>query len=139
MTKKILRMEYDYSFSLIGISSNAKDYRLCWHINKVQCYEFSRKDDIILESDFLEELYFSKFRAYIPHLDVELFLVSNKSGANLLIPESKESDFFLLGTEELPKAEFQELLRALNSIESVQTAYAIDPATLKSRDNLMFF
>lgn len=139
MSKKILRIEFDFAISLIGISSTAKDYRLCWFLNKSLPFEFSRVEDLLLEIDEEEEAYFSRFQTRMPNLDTELFLLANKSHNGYLIPENKETDFFIISTEILPTAEQKNLLKTINKIEVVQSAYLIDPQTLKSKDNLMFF
>ena len=40
--KYTLLEEYDYDFTLIGISCHAKDYRICWSINQRFGYDFDQ-------------------------------------------------------------------------------------------------
>ena len=50
MSKLSLNFEEDYSFLLIGISCHAKDYRLCWELNKLLNFDFARADDLEINS-----------------------------------------------------------------------------------------
>lgn len=86
-----------------------------------------------------EEMYFSKFESKIKNLEAALYLFSNKCSNGYIIPESKESDYFFMSTEELPDEELHDILRILNKIEVIQTAYIIDPYSLKSKENLLFY
>ena len=54
-------------------------------------------------------------------------------------PEIKEIDFFLLCTPEMNKQDEKDFIKALNQIDIIQTAYAIDPNSLKSKDNFLIF
>ena len=42
--KYTLLEEYDYDFTLIGISCHAKDYRICWSINQRFGYDFEKQE-----------------------------------------------------------------------------------------------
>lgn len=139
MTKKILRIDYNYDISIVGISSAARDYRLCWFINNRLPVKFVRIDDLLIYSDFGEESYHSCFKFSLENSETDLYLLSNKSGTAYLVPEMKESDYFIISTESLLDDDLKELISMLNKIDVVQTAYAIDPYSLKSKENLFFF
>lgn len=139
MSKKILRVEYDFDFTLIGISSSARDYRLCWYINKFMPLRFYRDIDLTIYSEFGNESYHSCFKYSIENLETDLYILSNKSGSEYILPESKESDFLLLSTEALNYEEEKLILNGLNKIEVVQTAFLLDPNSFKSKENLLFF
>lgn len=139
MTKKILRIDYNYDISIVGISSAARDYRLCWFINNQLPLKFYRIDDLLIYSDFGEESYHSCFKFSLENSETELYLLGNKSGSAYLVPEMKESDYFIISTESLLAEDLKELISMLNKIDVVQTAYAIDPYSLKSKENLFFF
>lgn len=139
MSKKILRVEYDFDFTLIGISSSARDYRLCWYINKFMPLRFYRDIDLTIYSEFGNESYHSCFKYSIENLETDLYILSNKSGSEYILPESKESDFLLISTEALNYEEEKLILNGLNKIEVVQTAFLLDPNSFKSKENLLFF
>lgn len=139
MTKKILRIDYDYDISVIGISSSLRDYRLCWYINNNLPLKFHRVDDHLISNEFGEESYHSCFKYNLENTETTLYLLSNKSGSSYILPEIKESDFLLISTESLLDDDLKDLLFMLNKLDPIQTAYSIDPYTLKSKDNLFFF
>lgn len=139
MSKKILRVEYDFDFTLIGISSSIRDYRLCWYINKNLPFRFQRDTDITIFNEFGNESYHSCFKYSIENLEVDLYILGNKSGLEYILPESKESDFLFLSTETLNYEEEKLILNGLNKIETVQTAFMLDPNSFRNKENLLFF
>jgi hypothetical protein len=139
LSKKILRVDYNHDISIIGISSASRDYRLCWFINNHLPVKFIRIDDLLIYSDFGEESYHSCYKYSHENTENELYFLSNKSGNSYLVPEMKESDYFILSTESLLSEDQKELIQMLNKIDVVQTAYPIDPYSLKSKENLFFF
>lgn len=139
MSKKILKVDYNYDISIIGISSSLRDYRLCWFINNQLPVKFTRIDDLLIYSDFGEESYHSCFKFGLENSETDLYLLSNKSGNSYIVPEMKESDYFILSTESLLDEDQKELLLLLNKLDIIQAAYPIDPYSLKSKENLFFF
>ncbi len=139
MSKKILRVDYNFDISVIGISSSVRDYRLCWFINNALPLRFNRIDDLLIYSDFGEESYHSCFKFSMLNSETDLYLLSNKSGNSYIIPESKQTDFFIISTEILSDEDQKDFIQLLNKIEIVQSSYPIDPYSLKSKENLLFF
>jgi hypothetical protein len=139
LSKKILRVEYDFDFTLIGISSSVRDYRLCWYINKHLPLRFYRDIDLTIYNELGNESYHSCFKYSIENLETDLYLLSNKSGNEYIIPESKESDFFIVSTEALNLEEEKAILTGLNKIEVVQAAFMLDANSFKTKENLLFF
>ncbi len=139
MSKKILRVDYNFEISVIGISSSARDYRLCWFINNALPIKFVRIDDLLIYSDFGEESYHSCFKFSIENTETDLYLLSNKSGKSFVLPEIKETDFLMISTETLSDEDQKEFVQLLNKIEIIQSSYPIDPYSLKSKENLLFF
>ncbi len=139
MSKKILRVEYDFDFTLIGISSSVRDYRLCWYINKHLPLRFHRDADLTIYSEIGIESYHSCFKYTLENIETDLYLLSNKSGTEYIIPESKESDFFIVSTEALNSEEEKAIVNGLNKIEVVQAAFMLDANSFKSKENLLFF
>lgn len=100
---------------------------------------FYRDIDLTIYSEFGNESYHSCFKYSIENLETDLYILSNKSGSEYILPESKESDFLLLSTEALNYEEEKLILNGLNKIEVVQTAFLLDPNSFKSKENLLFF
>ena len=139
MSKKILRIDYNFEISVIGISSTVRDYRLCWFINNSLPVKFVRIDDLLIYSDFGEESYHSCYKFSIVNSETDLYLLTNKSGNSFILPEIKETDFIIVSTESLSDEDQRDFIQLLNKIEVVITAYSIDPYSLKSKENLLFF
>ncbi len=139
MSKKILKVSFDFDITLIGISSSLKDYRLCWFINKHLPLKFERIQDLEIYSDFGEVSFHSCFKFSYDNIETDLYIISNKNGPGYIIPESKETDYFMLSTESLNSEEEKAILNGLKKIDTIQSAYLLDPYSFKSRENLLFF
>lgn len=139
MARLKLEIEYDYEFFLLGISSHAKDYRLCWAINNALTIDMRQDKELLIslrkdEAPSAFSLYFyndvDNFKYY--------FLVSNKSSSGILIPELKQMDYFLLIRNNLNPDEKQKIATTVKNINLVLATLQIDPGGLKSKQNLIF-
>jgi len=137
MSKTLLTLDDDYDFGLIGISCHAKDYRICWEINKTfninlvrgRDYEINKKNEISTHS-------FYEF--YDEANQIELYLIANKGKKGYLIPEQKTTDFLLLLKENVTGYQTNLFLSKLNNLALVIAAFSIHPEDLKSKQNLLF-
>jgi len=152
--KRLLTIEYDFDFEVIGISSYARDYRLCWGINNKLELSLERAKDITADEDkqepssFDEELImnqrgpesafaFSQFSYVDEEKGISFQLINNRCDTGRLLPEQKQADFLMLvkGLErDRGKAN---IIRALRTIPMVVTAFSIDVNKLKSKHNLI--
>lgn len=137
MTKFTLNIEEEYDFSLIGISCHAKDFRLCFELNKLLEIDLTRAKDLEIISRNTTGNY-----ALFEYIDednfLDYYLISNRGEKGFLIPEHKTIDFLLqlkgATNEELE----EELISKICSLSIVLTAYQIDVDSLKSKQNLIF-
>lgn len=133
MSKFVLDVIEEYDFTLIGISCHAKDYRLCWELNKTLMIELVRAEDYQLEK--------SSFSFY-EYLDednfLEHFFIANRGNTGFLIPEQKSVDFFLISKGNISDSLSEEFICKINAISVVLTSFNIDPNQLKSKQNLLF-
>jgi len=137
MPKKLLDYSYDFDFILIGIVSPVKDYRICWALNDCLQVNFIKGEDLKLKlPNHNEPSLYARFVLENPS-DEECnnYLLSNRGSNSFLIPERKETDFFLLLYEQFNS---REIIDKLKKIRIVQTAYEIDSQQLKSKENLLF-
>ena len=152
MKRQLLTIEYDYNFLLMGLCCVSKDYRLCYEINNKMGLSLKKVDDIVLgaskrtKGDELDLLLeedmgdIKRYSVYIykhPNTGLIYNVVSNKCKGNLLIPEKKECDFFLMISGEAHEKEKKEAFNKIKSISIVLTAFEIDPHQLKSKDHLI--
>lgn len=138
MIKKFLKLDFDFDFVLIAITSQLKDYRLCYQININAKTDFRKIDD--LELNFKGDLfkYHSRFLHQIPNSDCQFFLIANKGSDGLLIPEMREVDYFILIKEFIDEEDLSLFLTRLKFINDIQAAVEINPERLKSKENLLF-
>lgn len=141
----ILSLEYDIDFSLVGIHSVERGYRLAFLLNKfAKTYLTKTKEKSELE----------KFEYEDEHNFVKFYLIKNKYSSNrkrksislfqdeietirYVIPERKKIDYFLK-IDDCDNLLLEKILEKIKKIKEVQTSYIIDVNTLKSKNNLIF-
>ncbi len=137
MSKISLTFEEDYSFLLIGISCHAKDYRLCWELNKLLNFDLTRANDHEISNKKKEKNSYSFYEYFDEEHYLEYYLIANRGNDAYLIPEQKTVDFFLMIKGNLSEQKLQTLLYTINSLSLVSTSFTIDPNQLKSKQNLI--
>ncbi|WP_185955159.1 IPExxxVDY family protein [Solitalea koreensis] len=138
MNKKILKIEFSYDFTLIGIIAPIKDYRLCWFLNNELHFNLEKTDDIIHSNAENNEIYFSRYTYFIDEGEIEYYLLTNRGSEGYLIPEHKEIDFFLMIHNLSYKSDIDQLLSRILNINIIQTALLLNANKLKSKENLLF-
>ena len=137
MSKLVLSLDEDYDFKLIGISCHAKDYRLCWELNKTLLIDLVRVSDYeITKKKEVSKHAFYEFIDEINYLD--FYLIANKGDKGNLIPEHKTTDFFLMIKGNPSDTLLGEWIIKVNTLNLVLTAFKIDPEIIKSKQNLLF-
>ena len=138
MSKLVLDIEFDFDFSLFGISSHVANYRLAWGMNKLFEIKLERVDDIDLSFDFNKKGNFSLYRSDDDESYTTFHLLSNRCDIGYLIPELKQIDFFVQYWGPMSQKELVSFKDELREIPSVLATIQIDPMQLKSRNNLLF-
>lgn len=137
MSKFTLNIEDDYDFNLIGISCHAKDYRLCFELNKTFEIDLTRTDDLDIDLKKSKANY-----ALFEYIDEENFLdyylISNRSKNGFLIPEYKSTDFFIMLKGASNDDIIDNMITKILEIDLVLTSFQIDVESLKSKQNLIF-
>lgn len=150
--------EVDYD--LIAIHSTLEDYRLAYFINQKLSIILSKSKEEIGVTIKEGEALFSKFVFDDLNNDILWSLIPNKNeiiihkkstGQNLfldaqveiatkvyLLPELKKVDYFLKIENNNDQLDIEEMIREIKSINRISAVYAIIPATIKSKNNLIF-
>jgi hypothetical protein len=150
------KVNYDLDFILIGIRSEIKDYQFAYFLNKSRFFSFGRmKTDITYILD-KKKIYFSAFEHLNNEQKRSAFLIKNKTlynspidlsktlfnesigNAAFLIPELKEFDYLIKMVGIWKKGEFEELIKFLHSMNSVEPEININLNQIKSINNLVF-
>ena len=165
MNKVTFKLDLDFDleldFTLIGISSSLRDYRLCHFINKYTGlkFQFGKESPIDhngnLKSKSQEELdyhiiteknknktvthHFPMYRYCCEQFEFEYYIINNKSlEKGVLIPEIANFDYFLLIKHYIDIEDLNKLIDNLKSINEIMLVKEIEPTSLKSKENLIF-
>ncbi|HUM47879.1 MAG TPA: IPExxxVDY family protein [Chitinophagales bacterium] len=136
--KRIVSPEERFTGVLWGIVAQVKEYQLCWHLNKTLGFDLKRGEDVEVSNRKKNKTSFFSFYRYSGDLDKwEVFVVGNKHFGEFLVPEVKQTDFFLMIRGEVSEKQEAELFGKLKSIPVMQLVVKIDYDRLKSRENLI--
>lgn len=157
MAKHVLEIEYDYDFVLIGVSSHDKDYRLCWRLNKELNLKLAIQPSFEIKNKKQKTPSFFSFYLYEnKEIFTEYAVIANMSeskqgeetenslfgemngDSDILIPEQKQFNYFVIIRGEMENEEVDEFIRTLKEIENIQTAVRLDVKSLRSKQNLIF-
>jgi hypothetical protein len=166
ITKKHLTLDLDFDieldFVLIGISSPLRDYRLCHFLYKHAGLAFVRgKEDYIDHKGYAKEKerdemdyhivyeknkqkkllkhYFTIYRYCDDNFEFEFYIINNRSlEGTFLLPELPNFDYFLIIKHYIDRDDIHTLLEEIKDINEVILAKKLDPASLKSKENLIF-
>jgi len=140
MKKTKLVVEYDFGFSLIGITTTLKGYKLAWEINRQLSIQLIKKDDILVgfkggvEKAFAAHAYETQLRF------IKLIRNKPQEGENnkfFLAPEYPHFDYLLV-IRDAEQSFAANILEDIRKIPSVELAAFIPLDTLKSKENFIF-
>lgn len=139
MKKSKLVIDYEFDFSLWGVITSARGYKLAWDINQRLGVHLVRQPDLTVGFKNNEEKNFPYY-AYETTLN-RLKLFRNRpaetdSGKYFLIPEFPHFDFIILAAMEENYA--VSLIDVLRSIPAVELVAPIPLEGLKSKSNFVF-
>lgn len=162
MAKHTLILEPDYDFVLTGISSHAKDYRICWALNNTLNIELKKTDSLEIKGkkqptssffstfkfedtkNFTEYIVLSNFSEAKSHVLQENTLFKEEKDKlqslenEFLIPEHKNLNYFFIVKGEISDGEINNFVKKLKELDIVLTTIIIDVPRLKSKNNLIF-
>lgn len=126
----------DYSFILLGICSHAKDYKLCWSLNNHFGFQLEKEENDLELINGAQKLAFSQYHFQDEESHAMYSLLANKNGNGYLVPEQKQTDYFLMVRDSFDDDPDQMLAR-LRKMDVVLTAFSVDAGSLKSKSNLL--
>ena len=137
MNRLTLKYELDLDFVLIAITSQLKDYMLCFKLNRQLNINFYKIDELIIETNS-SEVFFSRYQYHLPESETDVYLLANKGDQGYLIPEMKKVDYFILIRNYISQEEVEQFIDRINKLPEVLAAIEVDPRKLKSKENLIF-
>jgi RIO-like serine/threonine protein kinase len=138
LNKTYLKLSLDLDFVLIAITASLKDYMLCHKINTSLNFNFEKVEDheVYFKKDE-EPLTFSKYFFFVEQGEIEYYILNNRNAEGFLIPEMNKVDFFMIIHQYIDSEDLNFILTGLNKLSDIQVAAQINPAKLKSNQNLI--
>lgn len=135
MTKKTYTLDLfeDLDFSVLGINSHVKPYTLCWSVNKQFDLSFERVSDQVVE----DELIFSRYFCSTKKGD-EYNIITNLSKKGYLIPEHKNTNYFLVINNKNWKLEKKDFIRKLRKNKEILLVFELDTKRNKHIERFIF-
>lgn len=145
-------------FELIAIHAQIEDYQLAYFLNKTLSIGLKKCFDGIVQKHKKREFLFSKFTFDNDESQLFFCLVENVKSIQIkvdnqnlfsdvglesfstsyLVPEMKKVDYFLKIEGDFGELVLEEVLNKINTINKIQTAYAVSVTQIKSKNNLIF-
>jgi hypothetical protein len=136
MSKFQLQVSYDFDFVLLGLSSPAKYYHLCWHINDTCGLLLARADDLEMRTGKEKDVFVRM--AYEDEDNYRSFdLIQNKGAHSMVLKEHSSADYLL----KISGSEWHDMdgfVQDLKSLPIVQTVYEINLDAIGKKELLVF-
>ncbi|MBN1416776.1 MAG: IPExxxVDY family protein [Bacteroidales bacterium] len=133
-SKKVHKLKIDtqFPFSTIGISSHENDYRLIWAINAKLNTKFAKINDfnVYYGADTCNA--FSRYFFEDEDSRISFYILSNRCDNGYLVPEYRVVDYFLFLKGEIESSLEEEIIHKLKQVNIIATAFAINNKTIKS-------
>src|SRR4051812_12136811 len=115
LNRKVLKFEIDLDFVLIAVTTSLKDYRICYYINKCLNFNFTRIDDLPLDTSVNgAPLLFSLFHFSWESTETDFYFIGNKGSDGYLVPEMREVDYFMMIKNYIDDDDLNNVLSCLN-------------------------
>ena len=111
--KRIGLSEERFTGVLWGLVTQVKEYQLCWHLNKTLGFLLKRSEDVEIINRKKNKTSVFSFYRFENDLDKWMvYVVSNKHFAEFLLPEVRQTDFFLMIKGEVSQQQEGNYLRS---------------------------
>lgn len=130
---------FDSSY-LIGIASAARDYQLCWQINRQLHSQFRVNNSLeITLSKNKRSFHFTVFEFLEPTNSVAHYFYNNHCQAEFLLPELKHIHFlWMIKGDYYRPDDIRKLIEDLRQVPLVQLVSLLDIREIKNKMNLIF-
>lgn len=134
VSRSVIQTPVSLDFRILALVSTVKDFKLCWLLNKELQLNLTRQKDFSLPE---RQAQFGLF-SFVHEMDKTIYhLVGNKSGAEVLVPELRANDFFLIIKGYCPDDRMEEIQDCLRATDGIQAVFRIKPESLTSVHNLI--
>jgi len=125
-------------YTLLGLSTQLKDYRLSFLLNKLPAFSFTRFEDLMVYlPDVLEPIPFSLYTCSDEENFNSYTLISNRNNDHFLVPSVRQTDYLLIIEGPFKKQQKDELLKILRTVPNMLLASEINPSSIKQFESLI--
>lgn len=129
--KHKLNVEPDLNFSVIGLVSSARIYKLAYILNQAYELSFSQHDSITTTEGCMLERYLHTDDYQVQNYE----LIQNKADCGYFLKAHKNIDYFLVVRTQADKSTLPELLVQLKKAEQIQAAFLLDELSPQQQKN----
>lgn len=142
MKKNKLVVDYEYNFDLLGIISDAREYKIAWLINKILEIKLVKEKDLKIEFLGNQNIIISNYLFKTEHSIFRLLKNKSYGGGSgsplFLLPELKDFDYLVIMEGFEDTFNIFEVVKRLRSINEVQYLQKVSISDLKFKENLIF-
>jgi len=134
MAKKysLVVQQEDPAYSVVGLSTSLRDYRLCFLLNKLSGFTFTRTEDLEIRTGDSDQLRsYSLFTCIREEEFTTYFLLTNRGQDSYLLPALKQVDFLLIIEGPVTGSQKKGLITRLREIPGMLLATEITGAPRK--------
>lgn len=140
MAKRKLISEPDHfpDLFIFGITTQLKDYRLAYYVNRDCDIMLAKLEDLPLFIEKDEKTINYSLYTYINKAQHQNFylLINNNDGIRIL-PNLKQADFLLMVNGQTGTLNVADLIASLRKIPGVQFAFNVEKEKIKNLDGIM--
>ena len=134
VTRVKLNIEQSNDYILLGLVSTEPDYKLSLDLNKKFHVSLRHISPIILKSENVSELTFSRFSNHDDTAGLMLNLVANRSGKKHLLSKLKNIDYLLQIQISEKEVNSDNITSKLREIDTITAVFNIDLDTIKDKN-----
>jgi len=136
---KKISFVYDLTdeYQIIGICSHLKEYKLCWHLNKVLNSNLSKLEDFSFSSRNVSSENYSFFYYNDKNNRNNIFLLSNKNDNMTLLEKIPEADFLLIIKGVFSDKRIEDIITALKKTSNILTVFSVNMNKIKEMNSFL--
>lgn len=139
MAEKKIKNDWETDYAVIGIATSAKEYKLCYHLNRVLMCDLCKVHDLIFEStDRTRSSHFSVFRGISENGHTEYWIYANKNAGDVLLPEAGNFDFLLRISGYTEDDFIKKLLEEIRQLPQILLTAEIPLKKIKNKERLVY-
>jgi hypothetical protein len=136
--KKIVT-DFETDYVLVGVATSLREYKFCYHLNKLLGYDFIKQSDLVFESgDRSRDISFSVFRGESEENTNTFRVFSNKALGELLLPEMSGYDYIIQISGKFTDEESEQLTAGIKQFPETVLCAVIPPKKIRNHARLIY-